>query len=400
MNIAAGSYGGSQNLADRTTLDGCSKPVELRGTPGTARSAVVFAGISSGAGTEANTDGASNWVLSGVTVKSNIDLYPPSRNVTIDDVQGGTLTIVATTNVTIEKSNWGPCYNLISLASGKNGNGEAAPTFSPNPAITCNSNLKIDGTWTEQNGTIYHLNRLTIRNNVIHDFIDDNSNPYYGHFECMFVDGGTNITIDSNKFYNCQIYSIFLQPFSGYPITDLTIQNNWFWATQGVEGSCTADRRCPAAGARISALDFGEETPSDVTHVLVRYNSFGPENGIAVDGTAPDSQSDVRFVGNIIGNSGYGYCIPGAVYSYNIWLTEDASHPGTCGSTDIEESASPFVASGNSGSTVVDLTLRCGSPARDFVKPNAPDYQLGYDINGRSRDPNGPRAAGAVEPAC
>lgn len=400
VNIDAGDYGASQSLVDRPSLDACSRPVEFRATAGVPRSSVVLEYLSAGTGAQANTNGASNWTLQGVTVKSAINLYPPSRNVTIRDVQGGTLTIVATSNVTVENSNWGPCYNLISLTSGKTANGQAAPTFSPNPAVTCNGNIKINGTWTQANGTVYHLNGLTFKKNVIHDFIDDNSNPYWDHFECMFVNGGTNITIDSNKFYDCQIYSIFLQPFSGYPITSLTIQNNWFWANQEGEGSCASNGSCPPSRPWSSALDFGEETSSDVKDVLVRYNSFDPQDGIIVDGTPPDSASAVRFIGNIVGNSGYGRCISGASYSYNIWLTQDASHPGTCGATDIERSTSPYIRASDSGSTLDNLGLRCATRARDFVKPNAPDYQLNYDIAGTSRNPNGPRDAGAVERTC
>jgi hypothetical protein len=400
VNIDAGDYGASQSLVDRPALDVCARPVEFRAAAGAPRSSIVLDQLSAGTGTQANTNGASNWTLQGITVRSTINLYPPSRNITIDDVQGGTLTIFATTDLTVENSNWGPCYNLISLTSGKNANGQPAPTYSPNPAITCNASIKIGGSWTQANGAVYHLNRLTIRHNVIHDFIDDNSNPYYDHFECMFIDGGANITIDSNKFYDCQIYSIFLQPFSGYPITNLTIQNNWFWANQDLEGSCASNGSCSAAKPRSSALDFGEETSSDVKNVLVRFNSFDPQDGIVVDGTPPDSASGVRFIGNIIGNSGYGQCIAGASYSYNVWLTQDAPHPGTCGPRDIEESTAPFAARGNSGFTLSDLSLRCGSRARGFVKPNNADYQLDYDIDGKPRNPNGPRDAGAVERNC
>jgi hypothetical protein len=317
--IDAGTYSAEQDLVDKPSLDSCSDPVVFENAPGTTRSQVVFSstnlgqagyganpgGIDSGNDSQGTTNGASNWMLEGVTVKQQISLFPPTHGVTIDDVQGGTMTIAATSDVTVEYSNFGPCYNLVTTTSGQtNANGQAGPTFSPDPAVSCNSNIKISGTWTQADGTVYDLNGLTFKNNVIHDFIDDNSNASTDHFECMFINGGSNITLDSNKFYDCQIYSIFLQPFSGYPINGLTIENNWFWADQNLEGACSANGSCPAAAARDSALDFGEPSSSDVTNVLVRYNSFDPSDGITLDGTAPSSSSNVRFIGNIVGDSG------------------------------------------------------------------------------------------------
>ena len=57
--------------------------------------------------------------------------------------------------------------------------------------------------------------------------------------------------------------------------------------------------------------------------------------------------------------------------------------------------------SGNSGSTLDDLHLRCGTVAQNFVTPNTSDYQLGYDIDGNPRNSSGPRDAGAsTEASC
>ena len=414
--IDAGDYAAEQDLVDKPSLDSCSVPVVFENAPGTTQSEVVFSntnlgragyaanpgGIDSGNDSQGNTNGASNWTLEGVTVKQEITLFPPTANVTIDNVQGGAMSIAATKNVTVENSNFGPCYNLVTTTTGQtNANGQAGPTFSPNPSVSCNSNIKIMGTWTQQSGTVYNLNGLTFKNNVIHDFIDDNSDEATDHFECMFIDGGANITLDSNKFYDCQIYSIFLQPFSGYPITGLTIQNNWFWADQNVEGPCSANGNCPAPPARDSALDFGESSSSDVSNVLVRYNSFDPNDGITVDGAAPSAASNVRFVGNIVGNSGYKPCIVGATYGYNVWLTTDTSQSTPCGTGDSTQATSPFVTSRQTGSTPDDLHLACNNYARSYVTPNSSDDQLNNDIDGNARNPNGPRDAGAsAESAC
>lgn len=397
INIDAGTYSADQSLADKPALDSCASRVTMEAAPGVSQSSVVFSTISSGNGTQGNTNGASNWVLRGVTAKTMINVYPPSTNVTVDDVHGGTMTITATNNVTVQNSNFGPCYNLITLpAAQNNDNGQPGPTYSPNPAVTCNSNFKINGTWTQQSGQVYDLNGLTITNDVIHDFIDDNSNTSTDHFECMFINGGSNITIDSTKFYDCQIYSIFLQPFSGYPISGLTIQNDWFWANQNASGSC-ASNGCSSVGApRNSAVDFGESTSTDVTNVLVRYNSFDPADGIMIDGTNPGPGTNIRFLGNIFGNSGYLPCLTNASYGYNVWFSAQSSFHGTCGTGDVNNTAtSPFVSTGNSGNTLDDLHLICNSYPQNYVTANTTDYQLNFDAQGETRATNGPRDAGA-----
>ena len=137
-------------------------------------------------------------------------------------------------DMTIENSTFGPCYNEISLTSGSNDSGYPATSYSPNPSVLCNQNIKGFG----QN-TVF-------KNNVVHDFLDDDSNPYYDHCECMFVGQDENLTIDSNKFYDCQIYAIFIRNAGAGP---LTIQNNWFWASQGGMGGCSANDDCPAENA-------------------------------------------------------------------------------------------------------------------------------------------------------
>ena len=389
VNIDAGNYKAEQNMIDNPALDHCASPVVFQAAPGVARSAVVFSypgnaindydGCCGG-----GTKGASNWVLQNVTVRGGIQWN--TRNVTINNIQGGSL-YLSGTGIKVENSNLGPCYNLVTLPAGeKNNVGYPGPTHSPDPSVECNQNIKIGA------------NDVTFKHNVIHDFLDDDSNSYFDHFECVFIAAGTKITFDSNKFYDCQIYSIFLQDYAG-PISDVTIQNNWFWANEGGMGACTADRQCPPVDAGVIAHDtltFGA-TDKGISNVLIRYNSFDPCCGIAQEGSMLGP--NIRAVGNILGGPTAGGCIPGVAFSYNLW--QDGGDGGPCGSGDLTTTSDPFVSSGKSGAIPDDLHLRCGTPAQNLVKPNTPDYQLNVDIDGNPRNPEGPRDAGAsAEKSC
>jgi len=392
VNIVAGAYTAQQNLLDKPALDGCANPVIFEAAAGLFPSQVVFGDPhASNNSIDAydlccgNHPGASNWLLQNVTVLD--DIYLSANNVTINNVDGPAIYIGGATNVTVENSNLGPCYNLISLSSGTNNNGSPAPSHSPNPSVRCNSNIKIAG------GT-----NITFRNNVIHDFLDDDSNGAYDHFECMFIAEVSNMTIDGNKFYDCQIYSIFLQDFAG-PINGVTIQNNWFWANQGGMGGCTSDvTGCPAenaGGSNEDAVTFGA-SDTGISNVLIRYNSFDPCCGVAQEGSRLGS--GVRLVGNILGPAA-GTCISGASYAYNLF--QAGGDGGPCGTGDATTSTNPFVSTGKSGTVADDLHLRCGTSAQNFVTPNTSDYQLGYDIDGNARNSGGPRDAGAsAEASC
>ena len=391
VNISPGTYP-QQSLVDDSAHDTCSSAIVFDGSPSGPRSSVVLAGVDGGS----DDHSASNWTLQNATVTAGLSLWAPGHDITINDDQTGDFYMGGPWNVTVENSNLGPCYNAISLPAGQsNETGQPGPTYSPNPAVRCNSNIKLDSDGS--------LANITFKNNVIHDFLDDDSNTYYDHFECMFIDGGTNITVDSNEFYDCQIYAIFIQPFEGYPLNGLTIQNNWFWADQGIMGACASEGNCPAenaGGVHADTVVFGDETSTDVSNVLIRYNSFDPCCGIANEATAPASSQNVRVVGNILGNTATN-CISGLTYSYNLWETADHGALHTCGTGDATTAAAPFVATGGFGPALEDLHLRCGSPAQNFVTPTTSDYQLNYDINGNPRNSNGPRDAGAsAETSC
>jgi hypothetical protein len=397
IDIDAGTYP-DQTLNENPALDACSHNVVFQAGPGLSRSQVVI-GDDNGDSIDSGDSGlpSSDWTLQDVTVTNEIQLEAceyssdagscssPSHGITINDIQGGSMFVWAE-DMTIENSNFGPCYNLISLPSGaKNDDGDPGPTYSPNPNVLCNQNIKGFGPNT------------VFRNNVVHDFLDDDSNTEYDHFECIFVGQDENVTIDSNKFYDCQIYAIFVQNAGPGP---LTIQNNWFWASQGGMGGCGSNGSCPAENAGGNndwSITDGDNGGTPTTNVLVRYNSFDPAAGFSNQANSSQPpNSSWRFVGNIIGQGG---CQGSITYEYNLWLPGGG---GPCGTGDVQmSSGDPFVRTGGSGATPDDLHLRCGTPAQNLVTPNASDYQLSYDIDGNPRNANGPRDAGAsAEASC
>jgi hypothetical protein len=397
INIDAGTYP-DQPLNDKRALDSCSRNVVFEAGPGLNRSQVVI-GNDNGNSIDAGDFalGASNWTIQNMTVAANIAVQeckygeapcsPSTHNITINAIQGGSLFIWAP-NMTIENSSFGPCYNLVSLPAGSNNNDSVpGPTFSPDPSVRCNQNIKGFGP-----GTVF-------ANNTVHDFLDDNSDPASDHFECMFIGQDADVTLDGNKFYDCQIYSIFIQNAGPGP---MTIENNEFWAGQGGMGGCRADRQCPpenSGGTAHDTVTFGDNNPAGAPsgNILIRYNSFDPCCGIAQEGSSLGSS--VRVVGNILGGPAAGGCISGVAFSYNLWL--GGGDGGPCGTGDVATSANPFVSSGRSGATLDDLHLKCGTQAQNLVKSNASDYQLNFDIDGNARNPSGPRDAGAsAEKSC
>lgn len=367
VDIDAGDYSGTtQNLVNEPSLDACSSPVVFEPAPGVKRSSVIFGTIRSGYLGQDRTTGASNWTLKDVTVKTLITLMAPADHVIINHIQGGTMYINGARNFTLENSNLGPCYNTLP---------------GPDPEVTCQSNFKIDPQWKQPTGAVYNTTNIDLFHNVFHDFIDNNTNPSTDHDECIFLNGGADITVNSNKFYDCQLYGIFIQPYSGVGFTNLLIENNSFSRTQN-SGSNTN----PAGIPRDSAVDFGTNSTA-INNALVRFNSFSADEGITDDGHNPPGTND-RVVGNIIGDSGAANCIRGVIYAYNIWGGHD------CGSTDISVSRLPYVdASPDSG----DFELTPHSVAQGFVTASGPDYTLSTDFYGHRRPTAAPRDAGAVE---
>jgi hypothetical protein len=184
------------------------------------------------------------------------------------------------------------------------------------------------------------------------------------HIECLIVGAGQNITVRGSRFWNCSIFDVFLQPFNG-PISDVTLENNWFATPTDPNGNVNSGR----------AVEFSGGGPW--RNLLIRHNSVN--TAINLNDGAPDPQyENALVIGNVAERA--VACYNGVTYRYNAWFGG-----GTCNSTDVGVgNAPPFVRASDRGDLDYHLT---GGAAVDLVPLGTSD--LGDDIDGQSR-PQGP----------
>jgi hypothetical protein len=349
VDIAPGQYMATQDITENPRLDSCEEPVVFRAGP---KRGVYLENVQAGQFGDATTNGGSSWTLEDVRLGDRITLMPPARHITLRRIHGGSFYVDGAQDVVIEGSSFGPCY------SGTPQTGH------------CTHNSKIDPSY-QSGGKTYLTSDVTIRHNVLHDFVNDADS----HFECLFLAGGARIAINSNVFSGCENYGIFLQPYAGIGFTGLVIQNNLFYGTRGGNGS-----------SRIFALDFGGNG-APIDNVVIRYNSFAPNQGITNDG-GPVPGSGNLVIGNIVGYSGSKPCIAGVTYAYNVQLG------ARCGPSNVAVRRLPYV-DATAGSP--DFRLRPRSVARGLVPASNAAADVLRDFYGHARPSRSRRDAGAIQ---
>ena len=376
INIDSGNYGGDPaapvtlfdtNAALRGT---CSSPVVIEPGPGATRSSVIFGQVDSGYLGQDPVEGSSNWFIQDITIAAVMNVQGDSDNDTLNDIQGGTMYINGARNFTLENSNMGPCYNTLP---------------GPNPAITCQSNFKVDPSDVSYGGQT--TENITLNHDYFHDFIDNNTNSATDHDECIFLNGGVNETIENSKFSVCQLYAIFLQPYSGVPFTNLVIQNNWFSGTEN--GGSNADEY---GTPRNTAVELGSNGPIGIDGALIRFNSFAADEGITQSSFGNSNDANDRIIANILGN---GSCDTGVTYGYNLMINQP-----TCGTGDTTITTSPYINPTETPSGVNNYHLACGTDLGTFVTPNTADYQISEDLDGNALSSTGPRTPGSEQSTC
>ncbi len=187
----------------------------------------------------------------------------------------------------------------------------------------CNSNDPEDGVrfWEGTGGDPTPRNDKFLYN-VVHDIDAGSSDTCQGtshagiHVDCMQNNGGVNITIEGNIFYNCPTSDIQWNPFSGATFGTQVIQNNWFGPTSCCNG-----------------LVLGSQTSnSDCSPIIVRNNVL---------------HQDINWVscskqGQVYSNIFLGSCSSGSSYSYNVFTSGS-----TCGANS--KKCTPKLASGDPG---------------------------------------------------
>jgi hypothetical protein len=356
VEIAAGSYA-SQTIVEVAALSSCSQNVVLR--PASGASVTVNGGISFGnnnagsGGYGYDTNAPDHVTLEGVAYSGQITLYGDANFVVIDGVSGGNVLIQGAQDIIVRNSEFGPCASTtgpcgrIHILDGSSPNPVAEPTRTTN---------------------------ILISNNTIHDFLIGQAGD---HWECMFNTGGLNVTIERNRFYNCETYAIFIEdnPYSA-GTDNWLIQNNWFGRM------CNGPVGSQCANTRNSAV-----YPKNADDVLIRFNSFA--NGVSVVNEF-GSSTNIRVIGNVLG---VGVCAAPYFYNYNVFTTASA-----CGSNGLALSSAPYVNASDQAAMNYHLEGAVGSTGADnYVPTSVTDSGLATDFDGQSRPINTNRDAGSDE---
>lgn len=192
------------------------------------------------------------------------------------------------------------------------------------------------------------------------------------HIECLIVGAGERITVRGSRFWDCSIFDVFLQPFNG-PISDVTLENNWFAAPTDPNGHVNSAR----------AVEFSGGGPW--RNLLIRQNSVN--TAINLNDEAPSPQyENSRMIGNIAVRSN---CYSGVTYRDNVWF--DGS--GSCDPSDrVLAGGPPFVRASDHADLDYHLT---GGVAVDLVPTSIDD--LAEDIDGDPRPLGAALDAGSDE---
>jgi hypothetical protein len=282
LRLAAGIHP-TQSIVEDPALNNCSKPVTFQPVSG-AKVIVNSSVILGGSNGKYQTNAPSDLVLRGFSYIGSISIWGDARKILVDGVNGGGITIQGVTGVTVRNSDFGPCNS--------------------SPPGQCSRVFILDARGVS--GETPTKNVL-FEHNAVHDFV---INAAGDHWECMFTNGGSNVTIRGNRFWNCYTYAIATGARSYSDYDNWIIENNWFGRT------C-----CFGVKERGSAIMFGGDPGTSDT--LIRFNTFIHGQGVVQEGDV--LATNIRVVKNILSNTG---CIPGVRYSGNLFAG------GTCSADD------------------------------------------------------------------
>jgi hypothetical protein len=154
---------------------------------------------------------------------------------------------------------------------------------------------------------------LTLFHNDIHD--DPQSNSAV-HLECLWLEGISDFTLDSNHFYDCALNGILANADEGGTLANWHIVNNIFEMADAGVGGIPQD------------IDGCAETQPK-TNWLIEYNFFS--RGLRFTG-GQGCTTDMSFLtarANI-GASGDADCSTNGTWLYNIWVQKK------CSATDVQ----------------------------------------------------------------
>lgn len=226
-----------------------------------------------------------------------------TRDISVDGFHGRSMFSDAT-NLTIDHSSfggWDACYdtNGQHLASGNSGTEDGFRFWQGT-----------GGSPTPSNDTVEHT--------VFHDIImgvnnsEQTSVCTFGalngpHADCMQNNGGNNVTVADNIFFNCPSSDIQWNPFNGATVGTQLIENNYF-----------------GPGGNNGTVLGAQGTGYDCSGITVRNNFY---DGVGINpGGSPGgcTLGAIQIYGNYIGQT---FCIGGAGVNYH----DNAFPSGGCG---------------------------------------------------------------------
>jgi hypothetical protein len=228
---------------------------------------------------------------------------PGSRRITLENMDAGSIDSWFAEGLSVHGGDYGPC-NVLAFHVNVCGNNKQ----------DASRNVLIDGA-------------------TFHDMRMDESCFQNGadcHWECMYLNATTNMTVRNSKFFNCSLYNIFVT-ISGPEAAaighkNLVIENNWFATPWTESPNGGGQPRRPSA----VALAWCVNSPSQgYRNVHVRFNSFSSNTGVETDRTSGCVWENVRFTGNLLQFQG---CDARSIYSYNVWSR--SFRAGRCSPTD------------------------------------------------------------------
>jgi hypothetical protein len=285
---------------------------------------------------------------------------PGSTHIELESMDVGSVSTWLAEHVTVRGGDIGPCQ----------------PT--PNAPLVCNNN-HIDAS-----------KHVLFSGVDIHDYRFDESCWSDGadcHWECMYINGGENVTITRSRFRGCAIFDIFTT-ISGDDAArmghrNLRIVNNWFAAPWHETASGSSQRSTAVSVA------WCQNSPHGYQDLFIGFNSFQRNANVMVDQNPACVFDDVRIVGNLMM---YDACQSRWTWAYNVFST--AWRTGKCSSTDrIAGSQFPYVR--GSGDADMDYHLAGPSVADDLVPVSQGCPAVDFD--GQSRPVSGSCDAGADE---
>ena len=195
------------------------------------------------------------------------------------------------------------------------------------------------------------------------------------HSDGIFVQSVDGLVIRNTRFYNVDILPLYFSRINNMVTSkNVLVENNFI------------DHPNPEGYYPIEFTWEGKGQDAPFENITIRFNSLGgsinfpPDPGWCVPGTC-------RVIGNT-GPMSQGQCVPGVVYSYNVWQGAD------CGPTDRNAASLGFVGGTNwATSGRFDFNLTAGAPQLGYVPSSAGGPAT--DIAGDARPLRAARDAGA-----